>query len=163
MDVVTRDAVPSDAAGIAALSTELAGVLREAGNPVSASLSRDRIREDLFGPSPAAWCVVAEAQEGELVGYLLWHPAYDPDLGGRILRMVDLCVRRSARRRGIGRLLAAAVLERASQVGAHAVSWWIRERNRDGVAFYRSLGARASSGLLSMHLGVPCDPAEDRR
>lgn len=163
MQVEVRDAVANDAAGIAALSAELADVLREAGNPVSTSLSPEQIREDLFGSSPAVSCVVADAGGSELVGYLLWHPAYDPDLGGRILCMVDLCVRRSARRRGIGGRLVRAVLERASQVGAHAVSWWIRERNRDGVAFYRSLGANASTGLLSMHLRAHVDRPEERR
>lgn len=154
MEIAVRDAVAADATCVADLSAQLGDVLRRAGNPVGASLTAEVIRRDGFGSSAGFSCVVAEASSDGIVGYALLHPAYDPDLGGRIFTLVDLYVRPDARRHGVGTLLMDAALERAAAAGARALSWWIREQNREGVAFYRALGAEGARGLLSMHLPV---------
>lgn len=153
-----RDGAPEDAAAVARLSSELGEVLREIGNPVGAIVSEDELLRDALGPSSVVSLLVAELA-GSVVGYLLHHPSYDPDLGGRVATVVDLCVTRSARRRGVGTALMAAALERCRQGGGHALVWWIRPEN-PAVAFYEQLGAIASSGVQTMHLAVARGPTK---
>lgn len=146
-----RDATPEDAAAVAGLSAALGEVLRRAGNPVGSALGEADILRDAFGPSPVFGLLVAEAS-GSVVGYLLHHPSYDPDRGGRVTTVVDLFVAPSARRRGVGRALMSAALERCRKDGGRALVWWVRGANRNAIAFYERLGAAAASGLLSMCL-----------
>ena len=142
-----------DASAVARLSAELGEVLRGAGSPLGAALSKAEIVRDGFGSSPAFGVIVAEL-DGLIAGYLLHHPSYDPDLGGRATAIVDLCVSAVARRRGVGRALVDAALEHARQVGSQALSWRVRPSNRGAMAFYESLGASVDAGPVCMHLPV---------
>jgi diamine N-acetyltransferase len=153
--IVVRGATPADAEAVAELSRELARVLGDAGNPAPAIQEPAAFRRDGFGPDPAFSVLVAEL-EGRVAGYLLHHPGYDPDLGGRTLVVVDLVVTARARRRGVGRALVAAAAERCRAAGGRALTWWVRESNHGAVAFYRSLGARVygATAPLPMHLRV---------
>lgn len=151
--MLIREATRNDVPSVAQLSAELAEILRSVGNPVGATLDAAAIAEGGFGPNPAFKVLVAEVGN-VVVGYLLHHPSYDPDLGGRAITVVDLYVTASFRRRGVGRALMSAALEHCHCAGGHALVWWVRAANRDAVAFYEGLGAAAASGLLSMHLPV---------
>jgi GNAT superfamily N-acetyltransferase len=146
-----RDATVEDAVTIAALSTEFSGVLRTVGNAVAASLDEADLRRDGFGPTPAFGVLLAE-RGGEPAGYLLHAPGFDPDLGGRVLSVVDLFVRERFRGQGVGRALVGAAAERARARGLHALAWWVREANPRAIAFYERLGARSVPGVRSMHL-----------
>lgn len=115
--MLVRHAHREDVRSIAQLSAELAEVLRRVGNPVGAALGAAEIAEKGFGHTPAFTVLVAEV-EGAVVGYLLYHPAYDPDLGGRVVTVVDLYVTDRFRKRGIGRALMDAALDHSRQVGA---------------------------------------------
>jgi len=150
MPVIIGEARPEDAPAIAELSSELGDVLRSVGNPVGASLDPERVLRDGFG-ADAAFGILVARLDGDVVGYLLHHPAYDPDLGGRVTSVVDLCVAGSFRRRGVGRMLMAAALDRCRRAGGSALVWWVRSANREAVAFYRALGASGTPDLLSMH------------
>ncbi len=154
-----RDARPEDSVGIAELSAELGEVLRSVGNPVGAALSDAAILQDAFGSKPAVGILVAELG-GSIAGYLLHHPSYDPDLGGRVTTIVDLCVSRTVRRRGIGRALVNAALDRSRRNGEQALVWRVRPANQGALRFYESLGAAMDSGPVSMHLPVACDPTD---
>jgi ribosomal protein S18 acetylase RimI-like enzyme len=92
--------------------------------------------------------------DGAIVGYLLHHPSYDPDLGGRVTSVVDLYISGSARRRGIGRTLMNAALELCRQAEGRALVWRVRPANRAAVDFYEQLGASVDPGPVSMHLPV---------
>ena len=154
-----RDARPEDAVGIARLSVELGEVLRNVGNPVGAALSEAAVRQDAFGPKPVVGILVAEL-DGSIAGYLLHHPSYDPDLGGRVTTVVDLFVSRTVRRRGIGRALMDAALDRSRRNGEQALVWRVRPTNQSALRFYESLGASMGSGPVSMHLPVARDPKD---
>jgi GNAT superfamily N-acetyltransferase len=145
-----RDATVEDAVTIAALSSEVSGVLRTVGNAV-ASLDEATLRRDGFGSAPAFGVLLAE-RGGEPAGYLLHAPGFDPDLGGRVLTVVDLFVRERFRGEGIGRSLVGAAAERARARGLRALAWWVREANPRAIAFYERLGARTVPGVRSMHL-----------
>jgi diamine N-acetyltransferase len=153
--VVVRGATPADAFAVADLSGELARVLGDAGNPAPAIQDPASFRRDGFGTDPAFSVLVAEL-EGCVVGYLLHHPGYDPDLGGRTLVVVDLVVTERAQRRGVGRALMEAAAARCRTAGGKALTWWVRESNQRAVAFYRALGARVygATAPLPMHLRV---------
>lgn len=146
-----RDAHEGDVATVAALSAELSGVLRTVGNAVAASLDEATLRRDGFGSAPAFGVLLAE-RGGEPAGYLLHAPGFDPDLGGRVLTVVDLFVRERFRGEGIGRSLVGAAAERARARGLRALAWWVREANPRAIAFYERLGARTVPGVRSMHL-----------
>jgi GNAT superfamily N-acetyltransferase len=154
VSVSVRAAGPADTGTLAALSAELSEVLRSVGNPVAACLDEPTLRSDAFGAAPAVAALVAEC-DGEAAGYLLHHPAYDPDLGGRTVAVVDLFVRERFRRRGVGRALLEAAAARAGAGGARALVWWVREANDGAIAFYERLGARSAPGVRSMHLPLP--------
>jgi GNAT superfamily N-acetyltransferase len=151
METAVRDATEQDAARIAALSAEFSGVLRTVGNEVGASLDEATLRRDGFGPAPAFGVLLAE-RGGEDAGYLLFAPGYDPDLGGRVLTIVDLFVREPFRGAGVGRALVEAAAAHARAQGRRALAWWVRERNPRAIAFYERLGARTVAGVRSMHL-----------
>jgi ribosomal protein S18 acetylase RimI-like enzyme len=150
-----REATPADAEAVAELSRELARVLGDAGNPAPAIQDPVAFRRDGFGPDAAFSVLVAE-RDGRVVGYLLHHPGYDPDLGGRTCVVVDLMVHEAVRRRGVGRALMEAAAARCRAAGGTALTWWVREANQRAVAFYRSLGAQGYGGTapLPMHLPV---------
>jgi len=153
--VTVREATPADAEAVAELSRELARVLGDAGNPAPAIQDPATFRRDGFGPD-AAFAVLVAEQGGRAVGYLLHHPGYDPDLGGRTLVVVDLVVTERAQRRGVGRALMETAAARCRKAGGKALTWWVRESNRSAVAFYRSLGGRVygATAPLPMHLRV---------
>jgi diamine N-acetyltransferase len=153
MGTAVRDATEEDAAAIAALSAELSGVLRTVGNVVAAALDEAAVRREGFGPSPAFGVLLAEC-DGEPAGYLLHAPGFDPDLGGRVLTVVDLFVRERFRGRGAGRALMEAAAGRARARGLRALAWWVREANPRAIAFYERLGARTVPGVRSMHLAL---------
>ena len=151
MELSVRDAAERDAPRIAVLSAEFSGVLRTVGNEVAASLDEATLRRDGFGADPAFGVLLAE-RGGDPAGYLLHAPGYDPDLGGRILTIVDLFVRESFRGAGVGRALVEAAAARARAQRRRALAWWVRERNPRAIAFYERLGARTVPGVRSMHL-----------
>jgi GNAT superfamily N-acetyltransferase len=136
---------------VAGLSAQLAEVLRRAGNPVGAALAEPDLLRDGFGSDPAFGLLVAEL-DGAIAGYLLHHPSYDPDRGGRVTTVVDLFVSPGARRQGVGRALMAAASERCRRAGGRALVWWVRPANRDAVAFYERLGGVADPGSVAMSL-----------
>lgn len=152
-----REAVRTDAPAVARLSAELAEVLRHAGNPISATLTREAILRDGFGNSPAFSVLVADVAD-QVVGYLLHHPSYDPDLGGRATTVVDLYVTEHFRRRGVGRALMEEAARLCQRNDGCALVWWVRSANRGAVAFYEELGASKSTDLLSMRLPVARAP-----
>ncbi len=89
--------------------------------------------------NPAALLLVAEAtgDPGRLVvGYVgLW-------LLGEEAHISTLAVDPGYRRRGIGRQLLQAALDRATAAGAQAVTLEVRVSNAPAIALYRSFGFR---------------------
>jgi GNAT superfamily N-acetyltransferase len=134
-----RPARPDEAGLIAAFVAELAA---QQGDPTN-HISVEAVRRDAFGPSPEFEVLFAEL-EGAVIGYALYHLSYEPSYAARGVYLCDLYVRAAARRRGIGRALAAAVARRCRELGRSHV-WWVAKRwNEPALAFYRSLGAVTS-------------------
>src|SRR3990170_6703313 len=100
MSVTIRAAKPEDAKYVAALGREFVAYLQSLGDPHPRSLSAEEYLRDGFGETPAFSGLVADL-EGKVAGYLLYCLAYDIDLGGRIVYIIDLFVREDARRQGV--------------------------------------------------------------
>ncbi len=136
MTVAIRRAGPGDADRLAALAEEF----HEAHGDPTGFLSADAIRRDGFGAAPEFAVLLAE-DAGGLLGYALFHDAYEPSYAARGVYMADLYVRPSARRMGLGRRLIAAVAADARSRGRTYVWWVAQARNAPAHAFYRTLAS----------------------
>jgi ribosomal protein S18 acetylase RimI-like enzyme len=141
-DLVIRPARLEDAVLVAALVAELA---EQQGDPTE-HISCEAFKRDAFKPSPEFEVLLAEA-DGGVIGYALFHLSYEPSYSARGVYLCDLYVRPEARRRGIGRALAAAVAGRAKALGRSYVWWVSKPWNETALAFYRSLGVESTAVL----------------
>ena len=137
MEQRIRPATAADAARIAELANGLSA--HEGLGPDV--YNEGTVRRDGFGPDPAYSVLLAEA-DGEIVGYALFLNGYDTDIAARSVTLEDIFVTDTARGRGIGRRLFAAVAHAAVERGAHSLWWGVRSSNRAARRFYARLGAR---------------------
>ena len=101
-----------------------------------------QVTEALFGMTPAAWALMAR-DGGQVVGIASWSYLW-PAVGlTRSLYLKELYVAQSHRRRGVGRLLMQAVIEKAREQGCSRVEWTTDTDNAAAQAFYRYLGLAA--------------------
>jgi GNAT superfamily N-acetyltransferase len=150
MKITVRSATPEDAEVIVQLSTEFDDYLRSLGDQNPKKIDIPTYLRDGFGVEPAFSGLVAEAN-GEVVGYLLYHPGYDIDRGGRVLYIFDLFVRERVRRKGAGRALMEAVADICRHAGGHELVWLVYKPNKLAVAFYERLGAQYIEDMMAMH------------
>ena len=102
----------------------------------------DDLRRHLFGPEAAASVLVAEDDDGEVVGFALWFRTFSSFLGRPGIWLEDLFVREEHRGRGHGLALFRALLERTEGRFECAVLDW----NEPTVRFYRDLGGEPVDG-----------------
>jgi GNAT superfamily N-acetyltransferase len=137
MAVRVRPATASDACEIA----RLARALNEYHEDPVEHFTPDAILRDGFGPRPWFHVLVAE-HGGAVVGYALYHDAYEPVWAARGCYLSDLFVDAGARKLGVGRALIAAVAHAARERGASFVWLVSRAWNADAQAVYARLGGR---------------------
>jgi GNAT superfamily N-acetyltransferase len=136
--VAIRTAREDDVPVIVSLIRELAEYERE---PDAVAATEDDIRAALFGPSPAAFCHVAEP-DGEVVGFALWFLNFSTWKGRHGIYLEDLFVRPGARGTGLGKALLLTLIDIAKERGYGRVEWSVLDWNTPAIDFYRSLGAR---------------------
>jgi GNAT superfamily N-acetyltransferase len=142
-----RAASEQDADAIAELSAEFVAYLAALGDSAPRGITAAEYRHDGFGEHPAFAGLVAE-HTGRVVAYLLYHPGYDIDRGGRVWHIIDLFVTERARRQGLGRALMARARAECHAHGGHALLWAIYPANVIARRFYERLGARTSADQL---------------
>jgi ribosomal protein S18 acetylase RimI-like enzyme len=136
-----REARPGDAAAIAAL---VAGL----GFPATAPESAGRLSRLRKGGEPP---LVAE--QGKVIGLLAWHVTpvlHRPRPVGRITMMV---VAEDERRRGVGRALVEAAIERLAAKGCGLIEVTSNIDLAAAHAFYRKLGFERTSYRFAKRLG----------
>ncbi|MGW1811672.1 N-acetyltransferase family protein [Streptomyces sp. NPDC002078] len=102
----------------------------------------------LFGtPAPRLRCLVAEAPDGEIVGYATCAPELSTWDGREYLHMDCLFLAPGHRGLGLGPLLVDAVVAEARRLGLAQVQWQTPAWNEGAVRFYDRLGARAQQKL----------------
>ncbi len=148
-----RPAVAGDARLILTLIRELADYERLAHEVVA---TEEALREQLFGPRPAAEVLLAtDAATGETAGFALHFQNFSTFLARPGLYLEDLFVRPAFRRRGLGRLLLRTLAELAVARGCGRFEWSVLDWNADAIAFYRSLGAELMDGWTTCRVTGP--------
>lgn len=132
-----RTAQPDDAAILVALIRELAE-FEQLTHLVR--VTPDHLAQHLFGPRPAAQCVVFEV-EGHIVAFALFFHNFSTFLGQPGLYLEDLYVRPAHRGQGIGRRLLTHLAGLARERGCGRLEWSVLDWNAQAIAFYEKLGA----------------------
>ncbi|HET6818897.1 MAG TPA: GNAT family N-acetyltransferase [Mycobacteriales bacterium] len=133
-----RDATVDDVPVIVSLVRELAAYERE---PDAAVATEDDYRSALFGDRPRAWCLLAEDDSGDVVGFALWFFNFSTWRGRHGVYLEDLFVRPEARGGGHGRALLAELARIAVGNDCARMEWVVLDWNESAHGFYRALGA----------------------
>ena len=151
MSVSVRDAQPDDVDGVARVHVQgwresYAGFLSVAALAGLSVEERARMWRYAFAkPDPRAKFLVAEAAEGEIVGFARGGPRRSE--GGVPLgteaEIYAVYLLDKVKRQGIGRRLMAGVFEHLAAQGFASVGLWVLTGNAAARRFYESLGGRA--------------------
>ena len=131
-----RPGTREDAAEVARMANSLNRELGVDGDPFTA----EGVVRDGFGAVPRFSLLLAEV-DGGVVGYAMYHAAYDSDLAAPAVCLVDLYVDAPVRRLGVGRALMRELARETMRAGAKTLAWGVHEANVKAIAFYRALGA----------------------
>lgn len=133
-----REAMPSDVPEILAMIHELAEYEKA---PHEVVATPGLLREALFAPDPAVYALIAEDEDGLVVGFALWFRNFSTWLGRHGVYLEDLYVRPSHRGHGYGKALLQALARVAVERGYGRFEWWVLDWNTPAIEFYRSIGA----------------------
>lgn len=102
--------------------------------------TEERVRENLFGKSPRASCVLAY-HETRPVAFALYYFTYSTFAGLPGLYLEDLFVKPDVRGQGVGRELLRHLARLARQEGCYRIEWAVLHWNKSAIGFYERLGA----------------------
>jgi GNAT superfamily N-acetyltransferase len=145
---VIRRVGPADVPAVVGLVHELAAYERE---PDSCLLTAEQLHAALFGPAPALFGHVAEA-DGAVVGCAVWFLNFSTWRGVHGLHLEDLYVQPAHRGSGLGRALLAALAAVCVERGYARLEWSVLDWNAPSIAFYRALGAVPMDGWTTFRL-----------
>jgi GNAT superfamily N-acetyltransferase len=138
-DFQLRPAQPGDAASIVGLIRELADFERLSH---LVQVTPDSLRDQLWGPRPAAEAVVAErGPQREVVAFALFFTNFSTFLGKPGLYLEDLYVQPTHRGQGIGAALLERLAGLAVERGCGRFEWSVLDWNADAIRFYERMGA----------------------
>ena len=141
--LVLRPIQPADVAQLVTLCAEHAAFEQA---PFTENGQAERLAGFLFGPRPAAYCLVV-ARDQELLGFATYMPEFSTWDAAYYLHLDCLFLRPELRGRGLGRRVMTAIAYEAQRLGCALVQWQTPEFNRNAIAFYRRLGAREKAKL----------------
>ncbi len=159
MRITIRPATAEDAASIERLELEFVDYLVSIGDTNPRWLDAQTYLKDGFGDDPAFSGLIAESNE-EVIGYLLYHPGYDVDRGGRVFHVIDLFVSESARRNGAGRALMEGVADICRRADGRGLLWSVFLKNKLAMAFYEKLGAEYLQQLEMTYMHWKVDTSD---
>jgi len=124
----------------AALLAEMANDLNEHVGIYGRPFTAERVRADGFGERAAFTPLVAEL-DGAVAGYAFFTLGYNTDIAARAMWLHDIFVKPSARGRGVGHALMAAVAAETVRLGGGSLEWAVHSANAGALEFYKRLGA----------------------
>ncbi|HEY5821475.1 MAG TPA: GNAT family N-acetyltransferase [Propionibacteriaceae bacterium] len=139
MQTCVREARESDIGVIRQLIQDLAEYERSADQ---VKVTPDQLRTALFGDHPAAYALVAEADD-QVVGFALYFLNFSTWEGVHGIYLEDLYVKPEHRGSGLGKALLKALAKIAVDRGYARFEWWVLDWNEPAISFYQSLGAVA--------------------
>jgi ribosomal protein S18 acetylase RimI-like enzyme len=151
-----RGATVEDVEVVCALASDLAATLGE-----SSPRSEDvRVRLSELLEEPRARVLVAEGEDGTIVGVAsLW---IKPDLahGDTVVEVPMLVVREGARRAGVGKALMEEVQRLTAENGANLIELVATTHNVAAREFYRTLGFVETDHITLEFVGDMEDPPD---
>lgn len=137
MDPRVRPVREEDVPAVIGLVRELAEYERLSRE---CQITAEQLRVALFGPAPALFGHVAEA-DGEVVGYALWFLSFSTFRGVHGIYLEDLFVRPAQRGSGLGQALLTVLAEECVRRGYARLEWSVLDWNTPAIGFYETLGA----------------------
>lgn len=139
-----RSARPRDAEVLARLFAEFHAEFARSAPPMTA----DVFQRDGFGRNRCFSALVAQTARGEVVGFALWHPAYDTDGASPGGYLLDLYVAPPHRRRGFGNRLLAATAAEVEAAGGRFLWWMTGADNKASQAMYGHFAKHVDDALV---------------
>lgn len=137
-DVTTRRARDCDVETIVGMVHDLAAYEKSADE---CRMTTAQLRKALFGPDPALFGHVAEA-DGTVVGFVLWFLNFSTWTGTHGVYGEDMYVLPEYRRHGVGRALFQEMAAECVRNGYQRLEFWTLDWNSGTIAFTASLGAK---------------------
>ena len=151
MNIRVRDAVEADIEGIA--KAHVQGwresykdfLTPEALAGLSVEERMQMWHRALAEPDPRAKLLVAETDDGEIVGFVRGGPIRGESANqlGAEAEIYAIYLLDKAKRQGIGRRLMAGVFDHLSDHGVRSVGLWVLKDNLSARRFYETLGGTA--------------------
>ncbi len=96
--------------------------------------------EHLFGPKPAAECIVGEV-DGDVVAFALYFTNFSTFLGKPGLYLEDLYVQPAQRGSGLGQAMLIRLARIAAERDCGRFEWAVLDWNVHAIRFYERMGA----------------------
>ncbi|MDP3641029.1 MAG: GNAT family N-acetyltransferase [Alphaproteobacteria bacterium] len=136
-----RPALIKDAELILQLILELA-TYEKLEDRVTATI--DDVRNTLFANNPNAHVLIAE-EDGEAIGFVLYHTSYSTFLCKYCIHIEDLYIRETKRGNGYGESLVKAICDIAHEKNYGRIDWVVLDWNQPAIQFYKHIGAEELS------------------
>ncbi len=117
--------------------------------------TEEKLGATLFGPRPAAECLLAFADGDTPAGFAIFFTNYSTFLARPGLYLEDLFVSPEFRGRGIGKALLLHLAGLAHQRGCGRMEWSVLDWNQSAIDFYESLGAERKTEWTICRLTGP--------
>lgn len=104
----------------------------------------DDVKNTLFIQNPTVHTLIAE-EDGEAVGFVIYHTSYSTFLCKICLHIEDLYIRENRRGNGYGEALVKAVCKIAHDNDYGRMDWVVLDWNRPAIDFYKHIGAEELS------------------
>jgi GNAT superfamily N-acetyltransferase len=104
----------------------------------------DDVKNTLFKNNPNAQVLIAE-EDGEAVGFVLYHTSYSTFLCKYCIHIEDLYVRETKRGKGYGEALVKPICDIACEKDYGRVDWVVLDWNQPAIQFYKHIGAEELS------------------
>ena len=145
--MIIRPGKKSDTPQVFNLIKELA-VYEKALDKVTNTV--ERLKEDGFGPNPIYELFVAETKN-KIIGIALTYYRFST-WRGKVLYLEDLIVKKSMRRKGIGKKLFDRIIEHAKKNKCIGLSLQVLDWNKLGINFYKKYGMEFDNEWVNCYL-----------
>ena len=138
MNYQIRKAEPKDIDEIIKLCAEHAEFEKA---DFSAMGKAEKLAEFLFSDNPPVFCLVAEKDDGEILGYSTFMPEFSTWDADYYVYMDCLFLRPHARSFGIGEQLIKEIARFAKEQNIQQIQWHTPDFNERAIKFYHRIGA----------------------
>lgn len=138
MTTKIRFAESKDVSGILQLIHELAVYEDE---PDAVEIDEEYLLQHGFGQKKAFECLVAEDDNGSILGMALFYNRFST-WKGLTIHLEDLIVREEHRKKGIGKALFEGLIAHAKNEEVNRLEWVVLDWNTNAINFYESYGAK---------------------